>query len=74
MGTHVFDQFDGVLVNRQIHDRSVTTDVENRIKVRSREGGELDGVLDQFLGGFVVEELCAEIIAFECFDRGLWNG
>jgi hypothetical protein len=69
--THVFNQLNGVLVNRQVNDRSVTTDVEDRVKVRSGEGGKLDGVLYEFLSGLVLEELGAEIIAFECFDRGL---
>jgi hypothetical protein len=70
-GTHVFDQLDGILVNCQVNDWSVTTNVEDCVKVGSGERGELDGILDEFLSGFVVEELGAEIIALECFNGGL---
>lgn len=57
--THVFDQLDGILINGQINNWAVSADVEDGVEIRGGEGGQLDGVLDEFLGGFVVQELGA---------------
>lgn len=47
------------------------TDIEDGVKVGGGEGGELDGVLDEFLGGLVFEEFGGEFVVLECFDGGL---
>jgi hypothetical protein len=72
--THVFNQLDRILVHRQIHDRPVSADVEDGVEIGRGEGGEFDGVLDELLGGGIVEELGAEVVVLECFHGGLREG
>jgi hypothetical protein len=66
--TYVLDQLDGVLVNSQIDDRSVPTNVEDGVKVGSVDIRELDRVLDELLGLFVLEELGSEFIGLESLN------
>lgn len=51
----------------------MSTDVEDGVEIRSGEGGELDSVLDEFLGSFIFKKLGGEFVVLERFDRGLKN-
>ena len=68
---YVLDQLDGILVDSQIDDRSMSANVEDGVKVGGVESGQLDSVLDKLLGLFVLEELDSEFVGLEHLDRGL---
>ena len=68
---YILDQIDRILVDGQVDDRTMSTDVEDGVKVGSLEARQLDSVLDELLGLFVLEELGSEFVGLEHFDRGL---
>lgn len=55
--THVSDELLRVGVDGEVDDGSVASDVEDGVEVGGLDGRELDGGVDQLLGGSVGKEL-----------------
>lgn len=74
--TNVIDELDGGLVDGQVNDGTVSSNVEDGVKVLLRDRRELNGVGDELLGRLVLEELGALGILSElqrtnkCVDKG----
>lgn len=69
--TYILNQLDRILIDSKIHNRPVTTDVEDGIELGRVDRGEFRGVLHELLGFRVREELGSELIRLESFNRCL---